>query len=653
MGYQAASPDEGALVEGAVLMGYQFTVKGVEYEYELLAVCEFNSTRKRMSAIFRCPDGQIRCYCKGADTVILERLGGDNPHVELTLQHLEEYASEGLRTLCLAMREIPEAEFHEWWDVFNTAATTVSGNRAEELDKAAELLEKDFYLLGATAIEDRLQDGVPETIHTLQEAGIKVWVLTGDRQETAINIGMSCKLISEDMTLLIVNEETAGDTRDNIQKKLDAIRTQGDGTIAMDTLALVIDGKSLTYALEKDLEKNFLDLAVMCKAVICCRVSPLQKALVVKLVKRHLKAILLAIGDGANDVSMIQAAHIGVGISGMEGLQAARSADVAIGQFRYLRKLLLVHGAWSYQRVCKVILYSFYKNITLYMTQFWYSFQNAFSGEVIYESWTLSFYNVFFTVFPPLAMGIFDQFISARLLDRYPQLYQLGQKNTFFKMHSFFSWVGNGFYHSLILYIASEGIWWLDLPQGDGKTAGHWVWGTALYTAVLATVLGKAALVTNIWTKYHVIAIPGSMIIWMAFIAVYATVAPMLGFSTEYEGVVPRLFTSPVFWLQGLVLPVLCLSRDFAWKYAKRMYYPQSYHHIQEIQKYNIQDYRPRMEQFQKAIRKVRQVQRMRKQRGYAFSQADESQARVLQAYDTTRERGRYGEMASSRPEGR
>jgi phospholipid-transporting ATPase len=381
--YQAASPDEGALVEGAVMMGYQFTarkpravqitVRGEQFEYELLAVCEFNSTRKRMSTIFRCPDGKIRCYCKGADTVILERLGGNNPHVDITLQHLEEYASEGLRTLCLAMREIPEQEFQEWWQVFDKAQTTISGNRAEELDKAAEILERDFTLLGATAIEDRLQDGVPETIHTLQEAGIKVWVLTGDRQETAINIGMSCKLISEDMTLLIVNEENAMMTRDNIQKKLDAIRTQGDGTIAMDTLALVIDGKSLTYALEKDLEKNFLDLAVMCKAVICCRVSPLQKALVVKLVKRHLKAILLAIGDGANDVSMIQAAHIGVGISGMEGLQAARSADVAIGQFRYLRKLLLVHGAWSYQRVSKVILYSFYKNITLYMTQFWVS----------------------------------------------------------------------------------------------------------------------------------------------------------------------------------------------------------------------------------------------------------------------------------------
>lgn len=382
--YQAASPDEGALVDGAKDLGYRFTARkpkaviieanGQELEYELLAVCEFNSTRKRMSAIYRCPDGKIRCYCKGADTVILERLNDSNPHVEATLRHLEDYASEGLRTLCLAMREIPEQEFEEWSRIFETAGTTVGGNRAEELDKAAEIIEHDFYLLGATAIEDRLQDGVPETIHTLQQANIKVWVLTGDRQETAINIGMSCKLLSEDMMLLIVNEETASATRDNIQKKLDAIRTQGDGTIETETLALVIDGKSLTFALEKDLEKMFLDLAVMCKAVICCRVSPLQKALVVKLVKKYQKqSILLAIGDGANDVSMIQAAHIGVGISGEEGLQAARSADVAIAQFRFLRKLLLVHGAWSYQRVSKTILFSFYKNIALYLTQFWVS----------------------------------------------------------------------------------------------------------------------------------------------------------------------------------------------------------------------------------------------------------------------------------------
>ncbi|KAL4878993.1 hypothetical protein BJY04DRAFT_229508 [Aspergillus karnatakaensis] len=654
--YQAASPDEGALVEGAAQMGYRFTnrkprsviitVEGQEYEYELLAVCEFNSTRKRMSTIFRCPDGKIRIYVKGADTVILERLHPDNPIVESTLQHLEEYASDGLRTLCLAMREIPDQEFQQWYQIFDKAATTVSGNRADELDKAAELIEKDFYLLGATAIEDRLQDGVPDTIHTLQTAGIKVWVLTGDRQETAINIGMSCKLISEDMTLLIINEENAQATRDNLTKKLQAVQSQPEA----EQMALIIDGKSLTFALEKDMEKLFLDLAVLCKAVVCCRVSPLQKALVVKLVKRHLKSLLLAIGDGANDVSMIQAAHVGVGISGVEGLQAARSADVSIAQFRYLRKLLLVHGAWSYHRISRVILYSFYKNIALYMTQFWYSFQNAFSGEVIYESWTLSFYNVFFTVLPPFAMGICDQFISARLLDRYPQLYQLGQKGMFFKRHSFWSWIANGFYHSLLLYIVSQLIFLYDHPQGDGQTAGHWVWGSALYTAVLATVLGKAALITNIWTKYTFIAIPGSMIIWLGFLPAYGYAAPAIGFSQEYYGTIPRLFKSPIFYLMAIVLPCICLLRDYAWKYAKRMYYPQHYHHVQEIQKYNVQDYRPRMEQFQKAIRKVRQVQRMRKQRGYAFSQADEGgQMRVVNAYDTTRARGRYGEMTSSR----
>ncbi|CAZ80236.1 unnamed protein product [Tuber melanosporum] len=608
--YQAASPDEGALVEGAVQLGYR------------------------------------------ADTVIMERLSKDNPMVEATLQHLEDYATEGLRTLCLAMREIPDEEYRQWSAIYDKAATTIN-NRGEELDKAAELVEKELYLLGATAIEDRLQDGVPDTIHTLQTAGIKVWVLTGDRQETAINIGMSCKLISEDMNLVIVNEEDMESTRNDLSKKLAAIKAQKSSGAEPEALALIIDGRSLTFALEKDLEKTFLDLAVLCKAVICCRVSPLQKALVVKLVKRHLRAILLAIGDGANDVSMIQAAHVGVGISGVEGLQAARSADVAIGQFRFLRKLLLVHGAWSYQRISKVILYSFYKNITLYMTQFWFSFQNGFSGQVIYESWTLSFYNVFFTVLPPLVMGIFDQFISARLLDRYPQLYQLGQKGLFFKQTSFWAWLVNGFYHSLVLYIISELIFLFDHPQADGKPAGHWLWGTALYTAVLATVLGKAALVTNMWTKYAVMAIPGSMLIWMGFMPAYATVAPMLGFSEEYHGILGRLITSPVFWAMVVILPCLCLVRDFAWKYAKRMYFPQTYHHIQEIQKYNIQDYRPRMEQFQKAIRKVRQVQRMRKQRGYAFSQADEGQSRLLQAYDTTKERGKYGEMKSVRSETR
>jgi len=184
-------------------------------------------------------------------------------------------------------------------------------------------------LLGATAIEDKLQDGVPDTIHTLQMAGIKVWVLTGDRQETAINIGMSCRLIAESMNIVTVNEETTHGTQEFLNKCLSAIKNQRS-TGEPEDLALVIDGKSLTFALEKEMSKTFLELAIMCQAVICCRVSPLQKALVVKLVKKNQKAILLAIGDGANDVSMIQAAHVGVGIFGVEGRSLCGCRHLAI-----------------------------------------------------------------------------------------------------------------------------------------------------------------------------------------------------------------------------------------------------------------------------------------------------------------------------------
>lgn len=161
-------------------------------------------------------------------------------------------------------------------------------------------------------------------------------------------------------------------------------------------------------------------------------------------------------------------------------------------------------------------------------------------------------------------------------------------------MRSFWAWIANALYHSLILYIFGELVFYGDLKLTDGTIAGHWFWGSAVYAATLATVLGKAALVTSNWTKYHVMAIPGSMAIFYVFIAAYGSVAPKVNVSMEYWGLVPKLFTNPVFWLQTFALPILCLSRDLAWKFAKRMYFPQTYHYIQEIQKYNIQDYRPR-----------------------------------------------------------
>ncbi|KAH6565483.1 hypothetical protein BASA62_007225 [Batrachochytrium salamandrivorans] len=564
--YQASSPDEAALVEGASSLGYLFHTRrpksvtiaavGVNQEYQILNVNEFNSTRKRMSIIVRDPSGKIKLYIKGADTVIYERLSPTDRFGEPTSIHLEEYANEGLRTLCLAYRDVPEQEYLTWVKVYETASTTVN-HRSEALDQAAEMIEKDLTLLGATAIEDKLQDGVPDTIHTLMEAGIKVWVLTGDRQETAINIGFSCKLLTSEMNILVCNEVTHPATKQYLEQKLQLVKSSmgqnvpkltkmsgwsrfwkgglavgkfdKDMECDLEPLALVIDGKTLTYALEDDIKEILLELAMMCKAVICCRVSPLQKALVVKLVRYGVtESVTLAIGDGANDVSMIQAAHVGVGISGMEGLQAARAADFAIGQFRYLRKLLLVHGGWAYSRVSKVIVFSFYKNITLYMIQLWFALMNGFSGQTLFETWSsVSTYNVVWTLLPPIAIGVFDQFVSARVLDRYPQMYQLGQRNAFYSHTIFFGWLLNSFIHSAAIFF----IWMFILGDSDtlsdGRVVDNWAFGSMVYATNLLTVTVKACLIADHWVKITFISIIGSFVSFMVLFPLYIFINPI------------------------------------------------------------------------------------------------------------------------------
>lgn len=674
--YQASSPDEGALVKGAASLGYTFTTRrpksvtithhNKEEEFEVLNICEFNSTRKRMSSIVRAPDGKIKLYIKGADTVIFERLAKEgNEFVDATSENLEEYASEGLRTLCIAYRDISDSEYAEWSKIYDKAATQIN-NRSDALDRAAELIEKDLILLGATAIEDKLQDGVPDTIHTLATAGIKLWVLTGDRQETAINIGYSCKLLTEEMNLIVCNEDTHFATKEFLEKKLLAVKAgmsenalsavthvggfsmlwggakkakiQKEALPDAEPLALIIDGRSLEFALEEDVKVTFLELACMCKAVVCCRVSPLQKALVVKLVKKNvIGSVTLAIGDGANDVGMIQAAHVGVGISGMEGLQAARSADFAIAQFRFLRKLLLVHGGWAYSRLSKLILYSFYKNITLYLIQLWFALQNGFSGQTLFESWTQSAYNVGFAVLQPVAIGIFDQYVSARMLDRYPQLYRLGQTSEFYNHATFWAWIANSFFHSLVMFYCMSGIYGEAAMLADGRIATNWLFGQMVYTTDLITITIKAALIVDTWVKFTYVAIFGSIGLWLVAYPFYATVGPMIPISPELYGLIPPTYSSAAFWLGIILIPIIANFRDFVWKFTKRNYLCRSYHIIQEIQKFNIPDYRPRMEWFRKAVYKVRQSQRMKRTRGYAFSQNESGQANLIRVYDTTR----------------
>lgn len=570
-----------------------------------------------------------------------------------TNEYLEEYSIEGLRTLCIAYREIPQAEYNEWNAIYERAANNIN-NRTAELDAAAELIEKDLKLLGATAIEDKLQDEVPDTIHTLMDAGIKVWVLTGDRIDTAINIGNSCKLLNEDMEMLICQTRDRESTKQFFQDALKPIPTEKRQSFGIkrlgkkaqldknnipdiDPLALVIDGEALNFAFERDVELEFLELATLCKAVICCRVTPLQKALVVRLVKDHvLGSVTLAIGDGANDVNMIQAAHVGVGISGMEGLQAARAADFAIAQFRFLRKLLLVHGGWAYSRLSKLILYSFYKNITMYLIQLWFAIDNGFSGQTLFESWTQSAYNVAFAVFQPVAIGVFDAFVSARMLDRYPQMYKLGQRAEFYNNRVFAAWIANSFMHSLIIYYMMRTIYGDATMLSDGRIASNWLLGQMVYTTDLLTISWKAALIADTWVKFTWMAIFGSIGIWFVLFPVYCYIAPMLGLSEELSGLVAPMFGNAAFWFGVLLVPVTAMIRDFTWKYIKRTYLPQPYHIVQEIQRYNIPDYRPRQEWFKKVVFKVRQIQRLKRSKGFAFSQSD-GQADLIRQYDTTK----------------
>ena len=357
-------------------------------EYEVLDTIEFTSTRKRMSCVTRFPNGTIRLLIKGADNIINDRLGPSEKthrqYLSSTFGHLEDFARKGLRTLCFAVRDIPEAEYKAWKEDYIEACNAIE-NREEKVEEVAAKLERDLTLIGATAIEDKLQDGVPETIANLLSANIKVWILTGDKQETAINIGHSCKLLSKDVPLIILNTTDLDTTREEITKEL-ADRKESNEDEAV---SLIIDGKTLVHALNDNLRKDFIDLCSMCNAVICCRVSPIQKADVVELVQEHTKAITLSIGDGANDVAMIQKAQVGVGISGNEGLQAANSADFAIAQFRFLQRLLFVHGAWNYTRISKVILYCFYKNICLYIIELWFAIYSFWTGQVLFERWTI------------------------------------------------------------------------------------------------------------------------------------------------------------------------------------------------------------------------------------------------------------------------
>ncbi|XP_045501298.1 probable phospholipid-transporting ATPase IM isoform X1 [Colias croceus] len=636
--YQAQSPDEAALVSAARNFGFVFRerspntitieVMGKTEVYELLCILDFNNVRKRMSVILK-KDGEIRLYTKGADNVIYDRLKSNcqDEVKSKTQEHLNKFAGEGLRTLALAWRPLEERGFAEWKRRHQAAALALH-DRDERLDAIYEEIETDLLLMGVTAIEDKLQDGVPETIANLSMAGIKIWVLTGDKQETAINIGYSCQLLTDDMAEVFVIDGASHDDVDRqLAKCRDSIRVvntflphgstdpksraaNGAGARASpgraanvklnapavsvvtfrwglaqsneyahggagsaDThehnnddsngFAIVVNGHSLVHCLHPKLEEKFLDVVLQCRSVICCRVTPLQKAMVVELIKKSRRAVTLAIGDGANDVSMIKAAHIGVGISGQEGMQAVLASDYSIAQFRFLQRLLLVHGRWSYYRMCKFLRYFFYKNFAFTVCHFWFAFFCGFSAQTVFDEMFISVYNLFYTSLPVLALGVFEQDVSDATSLQFPKLYAPGHTSELFNKTEFIKSTLHGCFTSLVLFLIPYGTY-KDGLAPDGKIlSDHMLLGSVVATILIIDNTTQIALDTTYWTAFNHITIWGSLVSYFVLDYFYNYVI-----GGPYVGSLTVALTQATFWFTAVLTMMILMVPVVSWRLA-------------------------------------------------------------------------------------
>eukprot|EP01012_Entosiphon_sulcatum_P035313 TRINITY_DN4481_c0_g1_i1.p1 TRINITY_DN4481_c0_g1~~TRINITY_DN4481_c0_g1_i1.p1 ORF type:complete len:2551 (-),score=385.14 TRINITY_DN4481_c0_g1_i1:287-7939(-) len=571
--YSAASPDEGCLVAAARSLGFAFKrrstdsvvveVEGEEMVFGILATLEFTSARRRMSIILRSEDGRIVLYSKGADTVLLPRIAKDLAGSTNEAQRaLKQFGNEGLRTLVFGYCDIDDSTFEEWREQLAEVSAEAGDSREDRILALWEKVEANMSLVGVTGIRDKLQVGVPETIEALREAGIRIWMLTGDQTETAVNVAVSCSLVTYDSVLLKLTEEKGLDIA------LHSCVKRYCANNRRDVLALVIEGSCLRIVLESpELTEALYELLQRCTAVVCSRMSPGQKASVARLIADRKKkggGIVLAIGDGANDVSMIQTAHIGVGISGYEGYHAANSSDYSIAQFRFLWRLLMVHGRWNYNRIAELLLYSFYKNNVLYLTQFFFCMRNGYSGQSFYDKWALANYNLLFTSIPLIVHAVCDRDIqNVDRLRQYPGLYSPGQKNEAFSKAVFLQWFVNGIFHSFLCHLIPIMAHGWDKFQ-TGKTYGMDVDGTMTYTCVVWIVNLKLALQVKSWTWLHHVAIWGSIAIWHIFLLVYQYITPL---SWTLYAIVSPMMGWVVFWFTIAATVTLALLRDFVWKY--------------------------------------------------------------------------------------
>ncbi|XP_068999614.1 phospholipid-transporting ATPase VD isoform X1 [Embiotoca jacksoni] len=593
--YEAESPDEAALVHAA--RAYRCTLRGRSadsllvdlpgvgsLEVQLLHILPFDSNRKRMSVVVRHPlTGQVVVYTKGADSVIMDLAGTPTgaeqvcSHIrKQTQRHLDAYAREGLRTLCIAKKVLEEEEYEVWMKRQLLAESSFE-NREELLLESAQRLETDLTLLGTTGIVDRLQEDVPETIEALQRAGIRVWVLTGDKQETAVNVAYACKLLRDNDQLLTANcgsKEACAALLEELQQEVQRGHCWTDwssgGQLSSSSgtsFVLVIDGRTLDWALQEGLKSSFLETSRRCKAVICCRSTPLQKSQVVQLIRDQLGVMTLAVGDGANDVSMIQVADVGVGISGQEGMQAVMSSDFAISRFKHLRKLLLVHGRWCYSRLANMILYFIYKNVMYVNLLFWYQWFCGFSGSVMSISWVLVLFNLLFTSVPPLVYGVLDRHTAADILMERPQIYRAAQTAKVYVPSTFWITVLDAFYQSLVCFFLP----YFAFADSD---VGSLSFGSPINASALLIILLQQVIESNTLTWIHVLVLVLSGGSYFLFVLPFSVFCVTCSPPTNPLGVETLQMSQPLFYFLCVLTTVTALIPRLLFRALYNTFHP-------------------------------------------------------------------------------
>ncbi|KAL8786154.1 MAG: hypothetical protein Q9213_002924 [Squamulea squamosa] len=499
---------------------------------------------------------------------------------ERCFQHINDFATEGLRTLLYGYRYLDEDEYDGWKKLYLDASTSLV-DRQERVERVGSMVEINLELAGATAIEDKLQKGVPDTIDKLRRAGIHIFMLTGDKIQTAINVGHSARMIKDYSSITILDHDS---DMELVSQRIAAATIEiNRGQVAHSVV--VIDGQTLGRV-EADLvvKQLFFELAALVDTLICARASPANKASLVHAVRKKVKnAITLAIGDGANDIAMIQEAHVGIGITGKEGLQAARTSDYSIAQFRFLLRLLLVHGRWNYIRTCKYTLGTFWKEFLFYLTQALYQRWVGYTGTSLYESASLSMFNTLFTSLPVIFVGIFEKDLSATTLLAAPELYNFGHRNGGFSIRIYAGWIFMASSEAMVVYFLMLGLYGKAIFTLDN---GLYAMGVMTFTACIIIIATKMQF-TEVHNKSITCALAMFLSIggWFAWNLVLSSMYSNNVIYNVRDGFLDRFGRNALWWLTLIVIVLSCCGLEISAKALKVAFMPEDEDLFRELEK--------------------------------------------------------------------